>query len=248
MRVALVTGGGSGIGRAAALELNKINFTVYIVGRREEELIKTSSLATNKNYRIIPIKTDITIGSQVIALFDKVKSDYGRIDLLFNNAGMGAPRVPIEDLKEDDWRKTVDVNLTGSFLCSQQAIKLMKNQSPQGGRIVNNGSVSAHSPRPDTIAYTATKHAVNGLTKSIALDGRNFNISCSQLDIGNADTAIGSRFKSGVPQANGEVMVEPVFEAEDCGKAVAYIASLPEGTNILNMTIMATNMPFVGRG
>ena len=228
MRVALVTGGGSGIGRSAALELNKIDFTVYIVGRREEELIKTSSLATNNNHKIIPIKIDITIGSQVIALFDKIKSDHGRIDLLFNNAGMGAPRVPIEDLKEEDWRKTVDVNLTGSFLCSQQAIKLMKNQSPQGGRIVNNGSVSAHSPRPDTIAYTATKHAVNGLTKSIALDGRNFNISCSQLDIGNADTAIGSRFKSGVPQANGEVMVEPVFEAEDCGKAVAYIASLPE--------------------
>ncbi len=248
MRVALVTGGGSGIGRSAALELNKIDFTVYIVGRREEELIKTSSLTTNNNHKIIPIKTDITIGSQVVALFDKIKSDHGRIDLLFNNAGMGAPRVPIEDLKEEDWRKTVDVNLTGSFLCSQQAIKLMKNQSPQGGRIVNNGSVSAHSPRPDTIAYTATKHAVNGLTKSIALDGRNFNISCSQLDIGNADTAIGSRFKSGVPQANGEVMVEPVFEAEDCGKAVAYIASLPKGTNILNMTIMATNMPFVGRG
>ena len=248
MRVALVTGGGSGIGRSAALELNKIDFTVYIVGRRKAELIKTSSLATNNNHKIIPIKTDITIGSQVIALFDKIKSDHGRIDLLFNNAGMGAPRVPIEDLKEEDWRKTVDVNLTGSFLCSQQAIKLMKNQSPQGGRIINNGSVSAHSPRPDTIAYTATKHAVNGLTKSIALDGRNFNISCSQLDIGNADTAIGSRFKSGVPQANGEVMVEPVFEAEDCGKAVAYIASLPEGTNILNMTIMATNMPFVGRG
>ena len=190
MRVALVTGGGSGIGRSAALELNKIDFTVYVVGRREEELIKTSSLATNNNHKIIPIKTDITIGSQVIALFDKIKSDHGRIDLLFNNAGMGAPRVPIEDLKEEDWRKTVDVNLTGSFLCSQQAIKLMKNQSPQGGRIVNNGSVSAHSPRPDTIAYTATKHAVNGLTKSIALDGRNFNISCSQLDIGNADTAL----------------------------------------------------------
>ena len=169
MRVALVTGGGSGIGRSAALELNKIDFTVYVVGRREEELIKTSSLATNNNHKIIPIKTDITIGSQVIALFDKIKSDHGRIDLLFNNAGMGAPRVPIEDLKEEDWRKTVDVNLTGSFLCSQQAIKLMKNQSPQGGRIVNNGSVSAHSPRPDTIAYTATKHAVNGLTKSIAL-------------------------------------------------------------------------------
>ena len=161
MRVALVTGGGSGIGRSAALELNKIDFTVYVVGRREEELIKTSSLATNNNHKIIPIKTDITIGSQVIALFDKIKSDYGRIDLLFNNAGMGAPRVPIEELKEEDWRKTVDVNLTGSFLCSQQAIKLMKKQSPQGGRIVNNGSVSAHSPRPDTIAYTSTKHAVN---------------------------------------------------------------------------------------
>ena len=183
MRVALVTGGGSGIGRSAALELNKIDFTVYVVGRREEELIKTSSLATNNYHKIIPIKTDITIGSQVIALFDKIKSDHGRIDLLFNNAGMGAPRVPIEDLKEENWRKTVDVNLTGSFLCSQQAIKLMKNQSPQGGRIVNNGSVSAYSPRPDTIAYTATKHAVNGLTKSIALDGRNFNISCSQLDL-----------------------------------------------------------------
>ncbi len=248
MRVALVTGGGTGIGRSAALELNKIDFTVYVIGRRDEELIKTSSLATNNNHKIIPIKTDITVGSQVIALFDKIKSDHGRIDLLFNNAGMGAPRVPIEDLKEEDWRKTVDVNLTGSFLCSQQAIKLMKIQSPQGGRIVNNGSISAHSPRPDTIAYTATKHAINGLTKSIALDGRNFKISCSQLDIGNADTAIGSRFKTGVPQANGEVMVEPVFEAEDCGKAVAYIANLPEGTNILNMTIMATNMPFVGRG
>ena len=219
MKVALVTGGGTGIGRAAALELNKIDYVVYVVGRREEELNKTSSLAENKNFKIIPVKTDITNGNEVIDLFNKIKNDHGRIDLLFNNAGMGAPRVPIEELKEEDWRKTV-----------------------------NNGSVSAHSPRPDTVAYTATKHAINGLTKSIALDGRNFNISCSQLDIGNADTAIGSRFKTGVPQANGDVMVEPVFEAIDCGKAVAYIASLPEGTNILNMTIMATNMPFVGRG
>ena len=187
-------------------------------------------------------------GKEVKSLFEKIKKNHSRIDLLFNNAGMGAPRVPIEELSENDWRKTVDVNLTGSFLCAQQAIKLMKTQKPQGGRIINNGSVSAHSPRPDTIAYTATKHAVNGLTKSIALDGRNFNISCSQLDIGNADTAIGSRFKTGVPQANGQNMIEPVFEAKDCGKAIAYIASLPLGTNILNMTIMATNMPFVGRG
>ena len=248
MKIALITGGGSGIGRAAALELNKINYLVYVVGRRNKELEETSSLKTNKSLDIIPVSVDITNGSEVILLFKKIKNDHGRIDLLFNNAGMGAPRVPIDELKEADWRNTVDVNLTGSFLCAQQAIKLMKIQNPQGGRIINNGSVSAHSPRPDTVAYTATKHAINGLTKSIALDGRNFNISCSQLDIGNADTAIGSRFKTGVPQANGQNMIEPVFEAEDCGKAIAYIASLPLGTNILNMTIMATNMPFVGRG
>ena len=248
MKIALITGGGSGIGRAAALELNKIDYLVYVVGRRNKELEETSSLKTNKSHDIIPVSVDITNGNQVISLFKKIKNDHGRIDLLFNNAGMGAPRVPIDELKEADWRNTVDVNLTGSFLCAQQAIKLMKIQNPQGGRIINNGSVSAHSPRPDTVAYTATKHAINGLTKSIALDGRNFNISCSQLDIGNADTAIGSRFKTGVPQANGQNMIEPVFEAEDCGKAIAYIASLPLGTNILNMTIMATNMPFVGRG
>ncbi len=248
MKIALVTGGGTGIGRAAAIELNKIDFKVYVIGRREKELKETSSLKTNKNFDIVPITVDITKSDEVKSLFEKIKEKNGRIDLLFNNAGMGAPRVPIEDLSENDWRKTVDVNLTGSFLCAQQAIKLMKTQNPQGGRIINNGSVSAHSPRPDTVAYTATKHAINGLTKSIALDGRNFNISCSQLDIGNADTAIGSRFKTGVPQANGQNMIEPVFEAEDCGKAVAYIASLPLGTNILNMTIMATNMPFVGRG
>ena len=248
MKIALVTGGGTGIGRAAAIELNKIDFKVYVIGRREKELKETSSLKTNKNFDIVPITVDITKSDEVKSLFEKIKEKNGRIDLLFNNAGMGAPRVPIEELNENDWRKTVDVNLTGSFLCAQQAIKLMKIQNPQGGRIINNGSVSAHSPRPDTIAYTATKHAINGLTKSIALDGRNFNISCSQLDIGNADTAIGSRFKTGVPQANGQNMIEPVFEAEDCGKAVAYIASLPLGTNILNMTIMATNMPFVGRG
>ena len=248
MKIALITGGGSGIGRAAALELNKIDYLVYVVGRRNKELEETSSLKTNKSLDIIPVSVDITNGNEVISLFKKIKNDHGRIDLLFNNAGMGAPRVPIDELNEADWRNTVDVNLTGSFLCAQQAIKLMKIQNPQGGRIINNGSVSAHSPRPDTVAYTATKHAINGLTKSIALDGRNFNISCSQLDIGNADTAIGSRFKTGVPQANGQNMIEPVFEAEDCGKAIAYIASLPLGTNILNMTIMATNMPFVGRG
>ena len=161
---------------------------------------------------------------------------------------MGAPRVPFEDLGEEDWRQCVDINLTGAFLCAKEAFKIMKDQKPQGGRIINNGSVSAHNPRPNTIAYTATKHAVTGITKSIALDGRAYNISCSQLDIGNADTAIGKRFKKGVPQANGNVMVEPVIDPDECGKAIAYMACLPLGANILNMTLMATNMPFVGRG
>jgi NAD(P)-dependent dehydrogenase (short-subunit alcohol dehydrogenase family) len=247
-KIAVVTGGGSGIGQAAALELQKSGFNIFIVGRREEELMKTVKLSEVSDYKIIPFPADITNSNDVKSLFSKIKNDFGRIDVLFNNAGMGAPRVPIEDLKEDDWRKVVDVNLTGSFLCAQQAVKLMKEQDPMGGRIINNGSISAHAPRPDTIAYTATKHAVTGLTKSLALDGRNFGITASQIDIGNADTAIGSRFKSGVPQANGEMMIEPVFESIDCGKAVAYIANLPKGTNILNLTIMASNMPFVGRG
>ncbi len=247
-KIAVVTGGGSGIGQSAALELQKNGFNVYIVGRREEELLKTVKLSENSDVNIIPFPADITNSIEVNSLFQKIKNDFGRVDILFNNAGMGAPRVPIEDLKEEDWRKAVDVNLTGSFLCAQQAVRLMKEQNPMGGRIINNGSISAHAPRPNTIAYTATKHAITGLTKSLALDGRNFNITASQIDIGNADTAIGSRFKSGVPQANGEMMVEPVFESIDCGKAVAYIANLPKGTNILNLTIMASNMPFVGRG
>ena len=247
-KIAVVTGGGTGIGQAAALELQKSGFNIFIVGRREEELVKTVELSEVSDYKIIPFPADITNSNDVKSLFNKIKNDFGRVDVLFNNAGMGAPRVPIENLKEDDWRKVVDVNLTGSFLCAQQAVKLMKEQDPMGGRIINNGSISAHAPRPDTIAYTATKHAVTGLTKSLALDGRNFGITASQIDIGNADTAIGSRFKEGVPQANGEMMIEPVFESIDCGKAVAYIANLPKGTNILNLTIMASNMPFVGRG
>ena len=247
-KIAVVTGGGTGIGQAAALELQKSGFNIFIVGRREEELMKTLKLSEVSDNKIIPFPADITNSNDVKSLFNKIKNDFGRIDVLFNNAGMGAPRVPIEDLREDDWRKVVDVNLTGSFLCAQQAVKLMKEQDPMGGRIINNGSISAHAPRPDTIAYTATKHAVTGLTKSLALDGRNFGITASQIDIGNADTAIGSRFKAGVPQANGEMMIEPVFESIDCGKAVVYIANLPKGTNILNLTIMASNMPFVGRG
>ena len=198
--------------------------------------------------RMVVVPTDISDVAQIDALFEVVKSEFSRLDVLFNNAGGGAPRIPMEDLDVADWKKCVDVNLTGAFVCAQHAIRIMKAQDPKGGRIINNGSVSAHSPRPNTPAYTSTKHAITGLTKSISLDGRQHNIACSQLDIGNADTPLGERFKSGVPQANGQIAVEPVFDVEHCGSAVAYMAALPLNTNVQFMTIMATNMPFIGRG
>ena len=248
IKVALVTGGGTGIGRSAALALQNDNFNVYICGRREEQLQETVSFSSADRPNIRTIVADVTDSTSIKSVFSEIENCYGRLDILFNNAGMGAPRVELDELTEEAWRQCVDVNLTGSFLCAQAAFKLMKSQSPQGGRIINNGSISAHSPRPNTIAYTATKHAITGMTKTIALDGRAYSIACSQLDIGNADTAIGNRFTKGVPQANGEIMVEPVIESDECGRAVAYMASLPLDTNILNMTIMATNMPFVGRG
>ena len=248
IKVALVTGGGTGIGRSAALALQNDNFNVYICGRREEQLEETVSFSSADRPKIRTIVADVTDSTSIKSVFSEIENCYGRLDILFNNAGMGAPRVELDELTEEAWRQCVDVNLTGSFLCAQAAFKLMKSQSPQGGRIINNGSISAHSPRPNTIAYTATKHAITGMTKTIALDGRAYSIACSQLDIGNADTAIGNRFTKGVPQANGEIMVEPVIESDECGRAVAYMASLPLDTNILNMTIMATNMPFVGRG
>ena len=248
IKVALVTGGGTGIGRSAALALQNDNFNVYICGRREEQLEETVSFSSADRPKIRTIVADVTDSTSIKSVFSEIENSCGRLDLLFNNAGMGAPRVELDELTEEAWRQCVDVNLTGSFLCAQAAFKLMKSQSPQGGRIINNGSISAHSPRPNTIAYTATKHAITGMTKTIALDGRAYSIACSQLDIGNADTAIGNRFTKGVPQANGEIMVEPVIESDECGRAVAYMASLPLDTNILNMTIMATNMPFVGRG
>ena len=247
-RVAIVTGGGTGIGRSSALALQKLNYNVVICGRREDFLKETVDLGISEKPDIYPCITDVSNSKSVSELFKTVKGMFGRLDVLFNNAGMGAPRVPVDELEESDWRQCVDVNLTGTFLCSKEAFKIMKEQNPQGGRIINNGSVSAHVPRPDTIAYTATKHAITGITKSIALDGRAYNIACSQLDIGNADTAIGKRFKKGVPQANGEVMVEPVIDPNECGDAIAYMAGLPLSTNILNMTLMATNMPFIGRG
>ena len=248
IKVALITGGGTGIGRSSALALQEIGFNVIICGRREGPLKETALLADPQHPKITVCTTDVSEGKSVGKLFNKILEDFGRLDVIFNNAGMGAPRVPFDALKENDWRRCVDVNLTGTFLCAQAAFKVMKEQKPQGGRIINNGSVSAHSPRPNTIAYTATKHAITGLTKSIALDGRAFNIACSQLDIGNADTAIGSRFKEGVPQATGEIKPEPVIDPDECGRVIAYMSQLPLNTNILNMTLMATNMPFVGRG
>jgi len=247
-KVAVVTGAGTGIGRAAALALNGDGFHVVLAGRRREPLEETAGLAGNAGPRMVVVPTDIAVIAEIDALFDVVRAEFGRLDVLFNNAGGGAPRVAMEDLDVADWKKCVDVNLTGAFVCAQHAIRIMKAQTPKGGRIINNGSVSAHSPRPNTVAYTSTKHAITGLTKSISLDGRQHDIACSQLDIGNADTPLGERFKHGVPQANGQVAVEPVFDVAHCGSAVAYMAGLPLDTNVQFMTIMATKMPFIGRG
>jgi NAD(P)-dependent dehydrogenase (short-subunit alcohol dehydrogenase family) len=205
-------------------------------------------MAGDAGPEILVVATDVADAEQVRALFAATRETFGRLDVLFNNAGIGAPRIPMEDLEIEDWKRTVDVNLTGSFLCAREAIRIMKDQTPKGGRIINNGSISAHTPRPDTVAYTATKHAMTGLTKSIALDCRKHDIACSQIDIGNADTPLAGRMKHGVPQANGEIMAEPVMDADHCGDVVAYIAGLPPDTNVLFMTIMATKMPFVGRG
>ncbi len=246
--VALVTGAGTGIGRAAALALHRSGHDVVLAGRRRELLEETAGLADADGPEMLVVATDIADPEQVSTLFTRTREAFGRLDVLFNNAGIGAPRIPMEELALEDWKRAVDVNLTGSFLCAQEAIRIMKDQTPKGGRIINNGSISAHSPRPDTVAYTATKHAMTGLTKSIALDCRKYDIACSQIDIGNADTPLGGRMKHGVPQANGEIMAEPVMDADHCGDVVAYIAGLPPDTNVLFMTIMATKMPFVGRG
>jgi NAD(P)-dependent dehydrogenase (short-subunit alcohol dehydrogenase family) len=248
-KIALITGGGSGIGRSAALALQGDGWNVAVAGRRKEELDKTVAMAKAGGGKMVAIAADVGKPDDVKRLFAEIKKAFGgRLDFLFNNAGMGAPGVPMEELTFEQWKAVVDVNLTGSFLCAQEAIKIMKAQSPRGGRIVNNGSISAHTPRPNSSPYTSTKHAITGLTKCIALDGRKHDIACGQLDIGNADTAMGGRMKAGVPQPNGTIAPEAVMDVEHCGSAIRYMASLPLDANVLFMTIKATKMPFEGRG
>jgi NAD(P)-dependent dehydrogenase (short-subunit alcohol dehydrogenase family) len=247
-RVALITGAGSGIGRAVSLALHGDGYSVVLAGRRAAELETTASLATASDARVLVVPTDVSKPDEVRALFARTKETFGRLDLLFNNAGIGAPAVPLEDLELERWRAVVDVNLTGSFLCAQEAIKIMKAQQPRGGRIINNGSISAHAPRPNTAAYTATKHAITGLTRSIALDGRKHDIACGQIDIGNAASAMTERMAAGIAQASGAIMVEPRMDVKHVSDAVLYMANLPLDANVLFMTVMATKMPFVGRG
>jgi NAD(P)-dependent dehydrogenase (short-subunit alcohol dehydrogenase family) len=243
-KVALVTGAGSGVGRAVSVTLAGAGYSVVLAGRRAAELEKTARLA--KSTLVVP--TDISKPEAVQSLFARTKDAFGRIDVLFNNAGMNAPAIPMEDLSYEQWNNVVAVNLTGAFLCAQEAIKMMKAQDPGGGRIINNGSISAHVPRPNSAPYTATKHAITGLTKSIALDGRKYGIACSQIDIGNAATEMTERMTAGVSQANGTTMVEPRMDVQHVADAVLYMASLPLDANVLFMTVMATGMPFVGRG
>jgi NAD(P)-dependent dehydrogenase (short-subunit alcohol dehydrogenase family) len=247
-KIALVTGAGSGIGRATALALLKEGYTVVLAGRRAEALAQTIVAAGTDGVRALAVPADVCDEASVRRLFDQTKETFGRLDLLFNNAGAGAPPIPLEELTLEQWRRVVDVNLTGAFLCTQAAFRLMKNQTPRGGRIINNGSISAHTPRPNSAPYTATKHAITGLTKSTALDGRDFDIACGQIDIGNAETEMTAKMKKGVLQANGATAVEPTMDVQHVAKAVVYMASLPLDANVLFMTVMATKMPFVGRG
>jgi len=244
-KVAIVTGAGTGVGRAAALALMKAGYAVALAGRRKEPL---EAVAKEGGGETLVVPTDVRDVEAIRALFAKVKQKYGRLDVLFNNAGMGAPPVPFHELPVEKWKEVVDTNLTAMFVCTQEAFKIMKDQSPRGGRIINNGSISAHTPRPRSVAYTSTKHAVTGLTKCIALDGREYDIACSQIDIGNAVTPMTDRMVSGVLQPDGSTRPEPRMEAEHVGSAVAYMASLPLDANVLFMTVMASKMPFVGRG
>jgi NAD(P)-dependent dehydrogenase (short-subunit alcohol dehydrogenase family) len=244
-KVAVVTGAGTGIGRAVALALSRAGFDVALAGRRKEPLEATAAMA---GAQTLVVPCDVADAAAVERLFDATVQRFGRVDLLFNNAGGGAPPVPIDELTVEQWRAVVDANLTGSFLCARQAVRHMKRQQPQGGRIINNGSISAHAPRPNSTPYTATKHAITGLTRCLSLDGRPFNIACGQIDIGNAATEMTERMARGVPQADGRIAVEPRMDVEQVAQAVVFMAGLPLESNVQFMTIMATAMPFVGRG
>ena len=247
-RVAIVTGAGSGIGRYSAIALLQAGYSVGLAGRREDALNESISEAGPDGERALAVSTDVGDAASVANLFAEVKAKFGRLDVLFNNAGTGAPPVPLEDLTLEQWQTVVDANLTGSFLCTQQAFRIMKDQTPMGGRIINNGSISAHVPRPNSAPYTATKHAITGLTRSIALDGRKYDIASSQIDIGNAVTPMTERMTQGVPQADGSTQAEPRMDVEHVANAVVHIANLPLDANIQFMTVMATKMPFIGRG
>ena len=245
--VAIVTGAGSGIGKATALTLLKAGYAVVLAGRRGE-LLKQIAAESGAGDRALPVETDVANPVAVKNLFARTLATFGRLDLLFNNAGTGAPAIPLEDMDVEKLRSVLDVNLLGPFMCTQEAIRIMKSQDPQGGRIINNGSISAHAPRPNSAPYTATKHAITGLTKSTSLDGRKHNIACGQIDIGNAHTELAARMAQGVPQANGEIAIEPLMDVQIVADAVLHMASLPLSANVQFMTVMATKMPFVGRG
>ncbi len=247
-KVAVVTGAGSGIGRAASLALQGAGYAVVLAGRTESKLDETAAMAIEGGGRMLVIPTDVSNPESVRALFHATEEAFGRVDVLFNNAGVSAPGVPMEDLTYEQWNTVIGANLTGPFLCAQEAIRVMKAQDPRGGRIINNGSISAHAPRPKSAPYTATKHAITGLTKSISLDCREYDIACGQIDIGNAATEMTQRMTGGVPQANGTTMVEPRMDVQNVAQAVLYMANLPLDANVLFMTVMATKMPFTGRG
>ncbi len=247
-KIAVVTGAGSGIGRAVAIALQGAGYSVVLAGRRAAELDRTAGMAVPSGGKMIAVPADVGRPDAVRALFQRTRDEFGRLDLLFNNAGTGAPAVPMEELSYEQWTAVVQVNLTGAFLCAQEAIRMMKAQEPRGGRIINNGSISAHAPRPNSAPYTATKHAITGLTKSISLDGRKYDIACGQIDIGNAATELTERMAAGVPQANGTTMVEPRMDVKYVADAVLYMANLPLDVNVQFLTVMAAKMPFVGRG
>ena len=247
-KVAIVTGAGTGIGKAVAVAMLKAGYRVALAGRRSEPLEKAVAEAAATAGDALAVPTDVSNPESVRALFARTRQAFGRLDVLFNNAGVGAPAINLEDLTYEQWKNVVDINLTGAFLCTQEAIRMMKSQDPRGGRIINNGSISAHAPRPNSAPYTATKHAITGLTKSTSLDGRKYDIACGQIDIGNAGTEMAARMANGVPQANGEIAIEPLMDVAHVASAVLYMASLPLDANVQFLTVMATKMPFVGRG